>query len=170
LRSDDGGLLCPRCGREYPPSERFCADCGIPLAHAGAAELAPSSPEHEMARKIRPGYARGRLRRVAVARNLAEAELIAGVLLEQGIPSMIRRTGGFDVPDFLAGGPRDVLVPEGGLEAAQELLTDIDAAAASAAPAQVAFGPGAGLKIAAALLAALLAFGAIAGMVWLFIR
>jgi hypothetical protein len=168
LPSNDG-LLCRSCGREYPPTERFCAECGIPLAHPGPGELAASSPEHEVARKIRPGYAKGSLQRVAVARNLAEAELIAGVLLEQGIPSMIRRTGGFDVPDFLAGGPRDVLVPQSGVEAARELLTDIDAAAATD-DAEVAFGRGPGLKLAALLLAGMLAFGAIAGVLWLFVR
>ena len=35
-----------------------------------------------------------------------------GILLDQGIPSVQRRTRGFDVPDFLAAGPRDILVPE----------------------------------------------------------
>ena len=52
--------------------------------------------------------------RVAAARNQAEAELLQGLLLEEGIPSLVRRSGGFDVPDFLASGPRDVLVPQSG--------------------------------------------------------
>jgi hypothetical protein len=34
----------------------------------------------------------------------------------------VRRSGGFDVPDFLAAGPRDVLVPQGGESAAREVL------------------------------------------------
>jgi hypothetical protein len=38
------------------------------------------------------------------------------------VPSILRRTRGFDVPDFLAAGPRDVLVPESGVEIARELL------------------------------------------------
>ena len=46
--------------------------------------------------------------RVAGARNQAEAEFIQGLLLEEGVPSMLRRTRGFDVPDMLAAGPRDV--------------------------------------------------------------
>ncbi len=50
--------------------------------------------------------------KVARAENQPEAELIAGLLLEEGIPSMQKRSGGFDVPDFLAAGPRDILVPE----------------------------------------------------------
>ena len=67
-----------------------------------------------------PGAARGRvvaqgalaaLVRVAGGRNQAEAELIQGLLLEEGVPSVLRRTAGFDVPDYLAAGPRDVLVP-----------------------------------------------------------
>ena len=34
-----------------------------------------------------------------------------GVLKDAGIPSLIQRAAGFDAPDFLAAGPRDVLVP-----------------------------------------------------------
>ena len=60
--------------------------------------------------------------RVAGASNQAEAELIQGLLLEEGVPSVLRRTRGFDVPDFLAAGPREVLVPEAGAEIARELL------------------------------------------------
>ncbi len=59
---------------------------------------------------------------MAGARNQAEAELIQNLLLEEGVPSMLRRSAGFDVPDFLAAGPRDVLVPESGAALARELL------------------------------------------------
>ena len=60
--------------------------------------------------------------RVACARNQAEAELLQGLLLEEGMPSLVRRSGGFDVPDFLAAGPRDILVPSSGVDAAREIL------------------------------------------------
>ena len=76
----------------------------------------------ERARKVRSAYAQGPLVRVAAARNQAEAELLQGMLLEEGIPSLVRRSGGFDVPDFLAAGPRDVLVPQSGEAAARETL------------------------------------------------
>jgi hypothetical protein len=82
----------------------------------------PLSESRERARKVRPQYAQGPLVRVATARNQAEAELIEGLLLEEGIPSLVRRSGGFDVPDFLASGPRDVLVPAAGAELAREVL------------------------------------------------
>ena len=49
--------------------------------------------------------------KVASARNQAEAEFIQALLREEGVPSMTRRSAGFDVPDFLAAGPRDVMVP-----------------------------------------------------------
>jgi hypothetical protein len=62
--------------------------------------------------------------RVAGGRNQAEAELIQGMLLEEGVPSVLRRSAGFDVPDFLAAGPRDVLVPESGAGVAGDLLQD----------------------------------------------
>jgi hypothetical protein len=64
----------------------------------------------------------GDLVRVAVARNLAEAEFIQALLKEEGIPSLLRRTAGFDVPDFLAAGPRDVLVSAPSALDAREVL------------------------------------------------
>ena len=84
----------------------------------------PLSEAHDRARKIDPRYSEGELVRVAGASNQAEAELIQGLLLEEGVPSVLRRTRGFDVPDFLAAGPREVLVPEAGAEIARELLRD----------------------------------------------
>jgi hypothetical protein len=89
-----------------------------------------SEPEvterHRRARKIKPQLAEGDLVRVAGARNLAEAEFIQGLLLEEGVPSMLRRSAGFDVPDFLAGGPRDVMVPISGAQTAREVLLQAD--------------------------------------------
>jgi pimeloyl-ACP methyl ester carboxylesterase len=106
--------------------ERFCRNCGMPLVYAGSREEEPITDAHERARKVRPQYARGELMRVTGARNLADGEMIQGILLEQGIPSLLRRARGFDVPDFLAAGPRDVLVPQSGYEAARDLLRDAD--------------------------------------------
>lgn len=48
--------------------------------------------------------------RVAIAANQAEAEFLQQLLAAEGIPSMVTRSRGFDVPDFLAAGPRDILV------------------------------------------------------------
>ena len=75
------------------------------------------------ARKIKPQYSEGSLVKVARAQNQVEAEFIEGLLLEEGIPSMLRRAPGADVPDFLAAGARDVLVPQSGAEAAREALS-----------------------------------------------
>jgi hypothetical protein len=72
--------------------------------------------------RVRPQFAKGQLTRVGTARNQAEAEMMEGLLLEQGIPSLVRRTGGADVPDFLAAGPRELLVPASGAALARELL------------------------------------------------
>lgn len=72
--------------------------------------------------KIDPRYAGGDLVRVVSATNQAEAELVQGLLLEEGIPSMLQRTRGFDVPDMLAAGPRDVMVPAAGHAAARDVL------------------------------------------------
>jgi hypothetical protein len=120
-------LVCPGCGTGHGADERFCTACGLPLVHAPGAAPAPK-PDTELrrrARKVHPSYTEGPLVRVAYARNQAEAELVQGLLLEEGIPSLMRRSGGFDVPDFLAAGPREVLVPASGAEIAGELLQDM---------------------------------------------
>ncbi len=65
---------------------------------------------------------KGKLVKVAYAQNQAEAEMIQGLLSEHGIPSMLKRAAGFDVPDFLAAGPRQVLVAEEIAEQAREVL------------------------------------------------
>ena len=71
----------------------------MPLTYAGRRRLdVPVSAAHARARKIKPQYSEGDLVRVAGARNQAEAELIQGLLLEEGVPSMLRRSRGFDVP------------------------------------------------------------------------
>ena len=80
------------------------------------------SDAHERARKIDPQYSRGRLVRVAGARHQAEAEMLQILLLEEGVPSVMRRSAGADVPDFLAAGARDILVPQSGVEAARAIL------------------------------------------------
>jgi hypothetical protein len=114
-------LVCPGCAAPHAGDERFCKDCGLPLVHSEPA--APAVSElRERARKVRPGYVEGPLTRVATARHQAEAELLQSLLLEEGIPSLVRRSGGFDVPDFLAAGPRDIVVAASGAEAAREIL------------------------------------------------
>ena len=117
-------LVCPSCGSRFGVDERFCPACKLPLVH----DAATSPAEHEVserqrqARKIKPQLAEGSLVRVAGGRNQAEAEFIQALLLEEGVPSLLRRSAGFDVPDFLAAGPRDILVPQSGLSTAREVL------------------------------------------------
>lgn len=90
------------------------------------AEPTPIDERHARARKIKPQFAEGEPVRVAGASNQAEGEFIQGLLLEEGVPSMLRRTAGFDVPDFLAAGPRDVMVPQAGAEVAREVLLEAE--------------------------------------------
>ena len=116
-------LVCPSCARVHPSSERFCVSCGMPLVHGDAQEpVADDSERRTTARKIKPEYAEGPLVRVASAGSQPEAEFIAGLLLEEGIPSLVRRAGGSDVAEFMAAGAREVLVPESGAQAAREAL------------------------------------------------
>jgi hypothetical protein len=73
-------------------------------------------------RRRREGPPPVRWVRVAWASHLPEAEMLAGMLAEEGIPAMIRRPRGVDVPDMLAGGPRELLVPADREREARELL------------------------------------------------
>jgi hypothetical protein len=63
-----------------------------------------------------------RLVKVAYAPNQMEAEMIQGLLRGHGIESMLKRGPGFDVPEFLASGPRQVFVLESVAERAREVL------------------------------------------------
>jgi len=128
-------LACPTCALRYDLDERFCAKCGMPLVYVGGDPVeAPVTAAHGRARKIDPRYTQGELVRVAGGRNQAEAEFIQGMLLEEGVPSILRRSAGFDVPDFLAAGPRDVMVPQAGAEVAKEVLLEADMAPQERSP------------------------------------
>jgi len=48
--------------------------------------------------------------------------MIQGLLEAHGIPSMVQRT--IDNPEFLAAGPRQILVPEAASEEAREVLAN----------------------------------------------
>jgi hypothetical protein len=66
----------------------------------------------------------GDLVKVAFARNQAEAEMLQGLLGEAGIPSVLKRSFGFDNPDFLSSGPRDVMVNAGDARRAKDVLAE----------------------------------------------
>ena len=152
-------LVCPNCGAAYGLSERFCANCHLPLTYRPPGDESAASERHRRARKVKPQLSEGRLVRVAGARNQAEAEFIQSLLLEEGVPSVLRRSAGFDVPDFLAAGPRDILVPESGVTTAREIL--LQAELIPEAPARTTAAPG---RLLAGLLVALV-LGAL--IVWL---
>jgi hypothetical protein len=167
MSSDTSGpeypLACPRCAQRYEVSERFCAECGTPLTYAGRVNVEEEgvTEKQERARKVRPQYARGPLHRVATGRQQPEAEFIQMLLLEEGVPSTLRRTAGFDVPDMLAAGPRDVLVPESGVEVARQVL--LEGELIPPAPGARTATPPPGVLLAGVLLAV----GIVALLVWL---
>jgi hypothetical protein len=66
----------------------------------------------------------GKLIKVGFARNQAEAEMLQALLLESDIPSILKRSGGFDAPEFLAAGPRDIWVNQGHAEKARRILAE----------------------------------------------
>jgi hypothetical protein len=156
-------LVCPGCGEAHPAAERFCPDCRLPLVLEGD-ELGEVSERHERARKIKPQLAEGELVKVAWARNQVEGEFIQGLLLEEGVPSLLRRSAGFDVPDFLAAGPRDVLVPRSGEATAREILLQAEIIT----PQRTGQGPVTPRSVPVRLFAAVLvAIAAASVLVWL---
>lgn len=128
----------------------------MPLVYAGRTGVdQPITDRHARVRKVKPQFTEGDLVRVAGAHNQAEAELIQGLLLEEGVPSMLRRSAGFDVPDMLAAGPRDIMVPASGVPTAREVLLEADIVGPPSAgrPATPPWRILAGLLIAVAVVA-----------------
>jgi Putative prokaryotic signal transducing protein len=62
--------------------------------------------------------------KVAYAGDEAEAEFLQGLLRNADVGSVVRRAPGFDVPDFLAAGPRDVLVAASDVSVARDVLRE----------------------------------------------
>src|SRR3954468_13214255 len=60
--------------------------------------------------------------KVAFAPNQMEAEMIQGLLTDHGIPSLVKRGPGFDVPEFMPVGPRQVFVAARNADDAREIL------------------------------------------------
>ncbi|HYZ79690.1 MAG TPA: hypothetical protein VE571_00395 [Solirubrobacteraceae bacterium] len=159
-RVHEAALICPQCSARFGDGARFCPECRLPLVLESGDERAEYETErHRQLRKVKPQLSEGELVKVAWARNQSEAEFIQGLLLEEGVPSMLRRSAGFDVPDFLAAGPRDVMVPISGAQTAREVLLQADVIGPD--PAVRAVDPG---RLLLGLLAAL-AIGAL--LVWL---
>jgi hypothetical protein len=111
-------LVCPSCAREHSCDERFCEACGMPLVHERGAEHHASERQRKL-RKVKPQYTEGELVQVARAQSQPQAEFIANLLLEEGIPCLLRNSVGGYSPTF---GPREVMVPESAAQAAREAL------------------------------------------------
>ena len=62
--------------------------------------------------------------KVAAAPDESSTLLMEGLLKDADIPSLIQRAPGFDAPDFLSAGPRDVLVPASSWGEAKQILED----------------------------------------------
>jgi hypothetical protein len=65
-----------------------------------------------------------KLVKVGFARNQAEAEMLQGLLTESHIPSILKRSGGFDAPEFMAAGPRDIWVNKEHAAKARRILEE----------------------------------------------
>lgn len=165
--SNDPPLICPRCATRHPLAERFCPGCGMPLAYAGPEPDRRPTGVRGRARKVDPRYLGGDLVQIATARHQAEAEMVQSLLLDEGIPSVMRRSAAFDVPDFLAAGPRDILVAQAGEQAAREMLQEAEVlegrmSSGEARPAR--------LRVVSAALALLLLISTLFGALYVLAR
>jgi hypothetical protein len=64
--------------------------------------------------------------KVAYAHDEMEAEFLQGLLRQADVGSVVRRAPRFDVPEFLAAGPRHVLVAASDVPLAQDVLGGVD--------------------------------------------
>ena len=64
--------------------------------------------------------------KVAYAHDEAQAEFLQGLLREADVGSVVLRAPGFDVPEFLAAGPRHVLVAARDVPIARDVLREVD--------------------------------------------
>jgi len=64
--------------------------------------------------------------KVAYANDQSEAEFLQGLLRDADVGSVLRRAPGFDVPEFLAAGPREVFVAASDAPVAREVLRQDD--------------------------------------------
>lgn len=145
---------CPFCGNEFEIGAAACPTCDLPLLDADPVPAGVIAVGHA----ISSDYATGGLRCVTVAANQVEAEMLEDMLRSEGIPVIVRRSMGSDVPDFLAAGRRDILVPESGVETARALLhVPEPTAGVSAAPSPLALAAAmlAGFAFVAALVSVL---------------
>lgn len=114
--------------------------------------------------EVDPRYVGGKLVKVIQARNPTEAQLMQGVLLDAGIPSIDRATRAFDILDLLAVGPRDILVSAAALEDARALLgVEPPVVPTGATPAEFAEAPS---RLLAKLVVALIVAVAIIWALW----
>ena len=89
----------------------------MPLVHAHAVEH-QASERQRRARKIKPQYTEGELVEVAQVGAQPEAEFIANLLLEEGIPAVVNNT----IAGYGSIGRCTVRVPQSAAEAAREAL------------------------------------------------
>lgn len=93
-------------------------------AHKRGAHDSGSGHGHDHGGGGGGGGGGGPLVKVAFARNQAEAEMLQGLLLEEDIPSVLKRSRGFDAPEFLSAGPHDVFVNSDSAKRAREVLAE----------------------------------------------
>ena len=98
--------------------------------------------------------------KVGHADNQAEAEFLQSLLLEWGVPSVVRRGQGSDVPDFLAAGARDLLVSRANADVARDVLLQ-------GGGAQLRSGSGAADRPLRLLVGLLIALAIVAAIAWI---
>ena len=121
-----GELFCPVCGASYPADERFCATCKLPLVYSDhvrevgdVSATATSAPARSSRSSPRASWCGSPARATRPRPSSSRA-----CCSRRAFPACCAAAPASTCPDFLAAGPRDVLVPETAVATAREVLLE----------------------------------------------
>jgi len=119
-------LVCPGCGASRPAAELFCPDCRLPLVYDPDQAVPVKLSERRSGLEDQAAAVGGRAGQGRVGSQSGRGRVHPGPAARGGSPEHAPPQCRFDVPDFLAAGPRDVLVARSGESTARQVLLEAE--------------------------------------------